>query len=455
MRIAVTGATGFVGRRLCARLLADGHVVVALTRDRERAARVLPARAEIADWEPERGGVTAAVLDGVDAVMHLAGAGVADGRWTEHRKTLILRSRVEGTRALVTALAALAPERRPRVLLSASAIGFYGDHGDTVVDEDAEAGTGFLAEVCQAWEREARAAEALGVRTVRVRIGIVLGAGGGALARMLPLFRLGIGGRLGSGRQWMSWIHLDDLVALWLFALEHDEIHGPLNAVAPRPVTNADFTRMLGAALGTPAIVPVPAVALRLALGEMADVLLGGQRVHPCVAERHGFRFPHPDLPAALTDLCRDQSTTLESEQWVPAPPSVVFPFFADARNLEELTPPFLGFRVLAVSTPTMAAGTRIDYRLSLHGIPMRWQSLVRDWEPERSFVDVQTRGPYRCWEHRHEFEPFRGGTVIRDRVVYELPLGALGGVLAGSWVARDLDAIFAFRRARVRARFG
>ena len=455
MRIAVTGATGFVGRRLSARLVADGHVVVALTRDRERAAPVLPARVEVADWDPERGDLAPSVLDGVDAVMHLAGAGVADGRWTDARKMRIRGSRVAGTRALVAAVAALPPGRRPRALLSASAIGFYGDRGDAVLTEEAEAGTGFLAEVCQAWDREARAAESLGVRTLRLRIGIVLGAGGGALARMRPPFRLGLGGRLGSGRQWMSWIHLEDLVALWVFALEHEEVNGVINAVAPHPVTNADFTAMLGAALERPALVPVPAVALRLALGEMAAVLLEGQRVEPDVARRLGFRFRHPDLPGALADVCRDRSTTLESEQWVPQPPSVVFPFFADARNLEQITPPFVGFRVLAVSTPTMEAGTRIDYRLSLHGIPVRWQSLIRDWEPERSFVDVQTRGPYRRWEHRHEFEPLRGGTLIRDHVVYELPLGALGGLVAGPKVAKDLEAIFAFRRARIRERFG
>jgi uncharacterized protein (TIGR01777 family) len=454
MIVAITGATGFVGTRLTAHLLAAGHDVVALTRSPERAERALPVRCRVAAWDPEHGRVESGALDGVDAVVNLAGAGVADGRWTARRKEAIRRSRVDATRVLGETIGALPSERRPRVLVSASAIGFYGDRGDEVLTEESVGGTGFLAGVCRGWEDAAIRAEVHGVRTVRIRIGVVLGRDGGALARMLPPFRLGLGGRIGSGSQWMSWIHLDDLVGLVAFALERQDVRGVVNAVAPAPVTNAEFSATLGRVLGRPAIVPVPSVALRVALGEMADVLLAGQRVVPAAAEALGFRFRHPELAGALVDVTADPATMLFHEQWVPRPPDEVFPFFADAHNLERITPPFLKFRILNVSTPVLQNGTRIDYQLSLHGVPVRWQSLIRDWNPNRSFVDSQTRGPYRRWDHTHEFEPHRGGTILRDRVQYELPLGAVGGIVAGRFVARDLDALFAYRRTVIREIF-
>jgi ligand-binding SRPBCC domain-containing protein len=228
-----------------------------------------------------------------------------------------------------------------------------------------------------------------------------------------------------------------------------------VNGVAPRAVTNAEFTATLARVLGRPALLPVPATALRIALGEMAGVLLESQRVVPAETEARGFRFRHPDLGSALVEVTADAGTVLEVEQWVPAPLDTVFSFFADARNLERITPPFLHFRILAVSTPTLRTGTRIDYRLSLHGVPVRWQSLIQDWQPNRTFVDVQTRGPYRRWEHTHEFESWNGGTIIRDRVAYELPVGALGAAVAGGFVAGDVARIFAFRRTAVREIFG
>jgi hypothetical protein len=455
MIVAVTGATGFVGTRLVAHLLATGHGVVVLTRRRADAERALPVRCRVAVWDPEHGALDPSALAGVDAVVNLAGAGVADARWTAQRKEIIRRSRVESTHRLVAAIAGVPADRRPRVLVSASAVGFYGDCGDEMLTEQSPRAPGFLADVCEAWEREALVAETHGVRTVLVRIGVVLGRGGGALARMLPPFRLGLGGCIGSGRQWMSWIHRDDLVALLAFALERADVRGVVNGVAPTPVTNADFATILGRTLVRPALLPVPSAALKLALGEMGGVLLEGQRVFPAAAEAHGFRFRFRELPEALVEITRDPSTTLEREQWVPRSPEEVFPFFSDAHNLERLTPPFLKFRVLAVSTPTLETGTRIDYRLSLHGVPVRWQSLIQDWSPNRSFADTQTRGPYHRWDHMHEFEPYDGGTIIRDRVHYELPLGALGGVVAGGFVAKDVAAIFAFRHEAIREIFG
>jgi uncharacterized protein (TIGR01777 family) len=294
MRALVTGATGLLGRALLARLSEP----TVLSRDPDHAASLLGGVSALR-WDSAREPAPLAALSGVDTIFHLAGEPLAEGRWTAEKKRRIHDSRVLGTRNLVAGLAAL-PGPRPRVLVSASAVGYYGDRGDEQLDESAPLGEGFLAGVCAAWEREALAAAALGMRVVCVRTGVVLAAGGGALARMLPAFRLGAGGPLGSGKQWMSWIHLDDVVGLFLHAGLHEPLQGPLNAVSPQPVTNAAFTRALGAALRRPAVVPIPRAALRIVFGEMSDLLFESQRVLPGVAQRTGYRFEHPELEGAM-----------------------------------------------------------------------------------------------------------------------------------------------------------
>jgi uncharacterized protein (TIGR01777 family) len=295
VKALVTGATGFIGRHLLPWL----KWPAVLTRNPERAGTAL-ANVEIHRWEPETGPPPAEAFRGVDTVFHLAGESVAAGRWSATRKQRIRDSRVLGTRHLVAALAAL--KERPAVLVSASAIGYYGDRGDEALDEDALPGNDFLAGVCKEWEAEANQAAELGIRVVTPRIGIVLGKGGGALEKMLTPFRLGLGGRLGSGRQWMSWIHIDDLIGLLLYAGPR-HISGPMNAVAPNPVTNREFTRELAGALRRPAVFPVPEFALKLAFGEMAGVLLSSQRVVPAVAQRTGYRFQYPRLADALREI--------------------------------------------------------------------------------------------------------------------------------------------------------
>jgi uncharacterized protein (TIGR01777 family) len=234
----------------------------------------------------------------VEAVFHLAGEPVAQGRWTAAKKQRIRESRVLGTRNLVATIGNMLP--RPRVLICASATGYYGDRGDELLEETSGSGQGFLAEVCRAWEAEALEAEKHGVRVVLARLGVVLAPRGGALERMLLPFRLGLGGKLGNGQQWMSWIHVDDAVGLLLHAAERKDLRGPLNVVSPTPVTNQDFTRRLAGALGRPALLAVPRLALNLALGEVSDVLLESQRVVPRVAQRAGYAFSYPDLESAL-----------------------------------------------------------------------------------------------------------------------------------------------------------
>ena len=280
VNITVTGATGFIGNRLVQALLAAGHNIHALGR---KQSTELPAES----------------LTDADAVIHLAGEPVAQ-RWTREVKQRIRSSRVDGTRNLVNALAR--QSRRPQVMVCASAIGYYGSRGDEVLTETSSPGSDFLARVVVEWEQAAQQAEALGIRVVPLRFGVVLGKGG-ALAKMLPPFRLGLGGRLASGRQWMSWIHVDDVIGLIRFALENSDIRGPMNATASQPVPNVEFTQQLATALHRPAIFPVPGFALKLLFGEMAQVILGSQRVVPQAAQSAGYRFEYPELRRALERL--------------------------------------------------------------------------------------------------------------------------------------------------------
>jgi uncharacterized protein (TIGR01777 family) len=298
VKITISGASGLIGRRLLKTLSAEGHALHVLSR---HAGTNMPGGVRLSPWDPLKGEPPADSLRDADAVIHLAGEPVAQ-RWTADVKQRIRDSRVTGTRNLVEALKKLTP--RPPVLVSASAIGYYGTRGDEILAETASPGSGFLPEVCAAWESQARAAEALGIRVVTLRIGIVLDTRGGALPRMLTPFRMGVGGKLASGKQWMSWIHLQDLVGLFHLALDQP-LSGPVNGVSPYPVNNADFTRALASALHRPAIFPVPAFALKTLFGEMAEVLLASQRVAPKAAEAAGFRFRFPQLEPALADLLK------------------------------------------------------------------------------------------------------------------------------------------------------
>jgi len=450
MKVLITGATGLVGRHLVRRLLEGGHEVVALTRNLDDASINLPVRCMIHEWFPDRGQIDDRALDDVDGVVHLAGEGVGEGRWNQERREALLRSRLDTTRLLVSAIAARLPEDRPWVFVSASGIGIYGERGDEVLAENSSPGEGYLAEVCVAWEREARRVEASGLRWVALRTGLVLARDGGALARMLPPFRLGVGGRHGSGRQWMSWIHIEDLVSLYVAALENRAFEGPINAVAPGPVTNSDFAAALASVMGRRARFPVPTSVLSFLLGERSGLVLTGQRVACTAADEAGFVFDYPEIAAALGELCADLSRVLEQEIWFEHTPQDVFAFFSDARNLEMITPSFVHFRITKAPEDGLFEGALIEYRLRLHGIPVRWRTRIDVWDPPRTFVDTQVAGPYRRWSHTHQFEPLDGGTLVRDVIRYELPLGALGDLVAGRLVEKDLALIFGYRRTRL-----
>ena len=294
MRVVIAGASGLVGRHLAPALRAAGI-------DVRRLVRRPASGPEEISWDPERGRLDAQALAGADGVVSLAGRSLL-GRWTARVKADIVNSRVQATRLLVDAIGGM--QARPTVLVSTSAIGFYGNRGDEVLTEDSSPGTGFLAELTQAWETEAGRAVDFGVRVVCPRFGLVLARGGGALGPMIPLFRVGLGGPIGDGRHWWSWVHIDDVVAVIIATLMSPSLQGPVNVVAPAPVTNREFSRALGQALHRPAILPAPAFAVRLVLGEVADeMILSSQRVMPARLQANGFAFRWQELPAALENL--------------------------------------------------------------------------------------------------------------------------------------------------------
>jgi uncharacterized protein (TIGR01777 family) len=298
MRVAITGATGLIGTRIVRALQARGDEVTVLSRDAMRAREAL-GDVDAHAWTPLDGPAPAAALSGRDGVIHLAGEPVAQ-RWSDAARGRIHDTREIGTRNLAEGLRAADP--RPRVLVSASGVDYYGQTGDQPLTEDSPPGEGFLARVCVAWEREAQAATELGMRVVNVRTAVVLDASGGALGKMLPFFRLGIGGPVAGGRQYLPWIHADDIVGIYLAALDDEAWTGPIIAAAPDPPTNREFSRALGRALHRPAIAPIPALAVRLLYGDMAEIVTDGHRTTPTRAVEHGYAFRHTELEPALRD---------------------------------------------------------------------------------------------------------------------------------------------------------
>ena len=319
-------------------------------------------------------------------------------------------------------------------------------------------GAGLLADMVDAWEAELGplTRQRPDVRVAVVRTGIVLARQGGALAKMLRLFRESAAGRLGCGKQWMSWIHIDDIVALFLHALD-SQATNILEGVGPRPVTNREFTKSLCRSLGVRENAPAPSLAIRALYGEMGGIVLESAKIEPRRTLASGFHFRFESLDHAFADLLTPlQGSTREkvSEQWVPHAPEAIWPYFCDEKNLEELTPDFLRFKVLGKSTREIGEGTLIDYSLKLNGIPIDWQSRIENWQPFRRFVDTQVKGPYSYWHHAHEFIPLAHGTLMRDVVRYRLPLGWLGSVVAGRKVEARVNQIFSHRSIRIAERF-
>ncbi len=300
MNVVIVGGTGFIGRNVVPGLTAGGHRVTIVTRNPDKASATVGDETHVRGWDPSHSRTLEQIFQGQDAVINLAGDSLAKGRWTRARKNLLRASRIETTRMQVNALSNLPEAVRPHVFISASGVGYYGLRATDGADETTKPGTGFLADLCVEWEREALRATDSGVRTVCLRIGMVLGKNGGALPKMLLPFKVFLGGPIGDGTQPVSWIHVEDLGRLVTAALDHESCQGPLNAVSPHPVAMHELCRQLGKILGRPSWLPVPAFALKLALGEMSTLMTHGQLVHPLTAQQLGFTYNYPHLDSAL-----------------------------------------------------------------------------------------------------------------------------------------------------------
>jgi uncharacterized protein (TIGR01777 family) len=404
-----------------------------------------------------------------DAVVNLAGEPLMGGRWTAARRAVLERSRIAVTEQLVQAMAEA--KTCPRVFISGSAVGYYGDRGNEPLTEASSGGGDFLARLCRRWESAALEAERLGVRVVLLRTGVALGRAGGALAQMLPPFKLGVGGPVGSGKEYLPWIHLHDLVKIIAVALVDDRYRGPVNGVAPEQATSQTFAHALGRALHRPAMFPVPAIALKAIFGEAATVLLASQRVDPRVLRERQFAFDFPTLDSALEDIVGGTAVDISPAQSRPeaagearyelrartvidAPLDQTFAFFSKPANLGVITPAAMSFSIQG-QVPPMATGAMIDYRVRVGPLPVRWRTRITTWEPGRTFADLQEKGPYRFWWHEHRFQADGPRTVMEDRVYYTPPLGLFGRLANRVFIRTALRKIFQYRGDVIRLRFG
>jgi uncharacterized protein (TIGR01777 family) len=472
MHVFVTGATGFVGRALVQSLLGRGYEVTAWVRDPERALQRLGPAVQLCSTQLCEAAL-AERLSRVDAVVNLAGESLLGKPWTRGQKRRLWTSRVELTQQLVAACAAASPP--PRTFISASAVGYYGDSAARELTEDSPRGPGFLAELCEAWEQAALRARACSARVLLLRIGIVLGADGGALAAMLPAFRLGLGGRLGDGKQYVPFVHLSDLLSMVLQGLTDERFSGPVNCTAPGPVTARELARVLGSVLRRPAFVPVPKLALRLVLGQRAEVVLQSQRALPAQLTRLGFEFQYASLPDALAQCVRraarvsiraahggdrlpgrrQPSYVLEHHSRLHVPHTQAFAFFCRAQNLGLITPSWMRFELTGEPPIAICEGTEIRYRIGLGPLRLRWRTVIRSWQPPALFVDTQAEGPYALWWHEHHLQADGDSTLMLDRVRYRPPLGWLGRLVHPFLIRPALRAIFAYRGEAIERLFG
>lgn len=451
MNILMTGATGLIGKKLGIELVREGHHIHALVRNTAKAKLELPFPATLIEWDSTQS-INPSVFESIDSIINLAGEPVAGPRWTEKRKQAIYSSRIIGTKNLVASL--ISSGKKVKSFISTSAIGYYGDCGDELLKETASAGQGFLSQVCFDWESATKPLREH-TRTCIIRIGVVLTPEGGALKELLSIYKSGLGGPVGSGQQWMSWIHQDDLINIFKTAIKDESYQGIINGVGPEPARNVEFSHTLAKAIGVKDWAKAPKIALSLALGEQAQIVLDSQRVSPAFLLKTGFHFQYPQLENALAHLVAPLKhpktgkivNTLTTYQWVPKKVPEVFEFFSEAKNLERITPDFLHFKITHESAGPMKAGKLIEYDLKLHGIPIHWKTEIAEWNEGKSFVDNQLKGPYKLWYHLHEFSPLAGGTLMRDHVRYQLPLKFIADPVAGAFVRKDVNKIFDYRR--------
>lgn len=444
--VLLVGGTGFIGEELGIALTRRGMSVRLLTRGKGPSAN-LAFPAESVQWGAG-GEVPARALAGVDAVVNLAGESVATGRWNAQKKKRILSSRVNTTEALVAA----ANAAKVGVFVQASAIGFYGDTAGQETTEAGQKGRGFLADVSEAWEAPLAKLESA-TRAVVMRLGVVLGGGGGALNEMLTPYVLGVGAKIASGKHYMSWIHIEDICRFVKEAIDAASYRGVYNLTAPIPATYEQLHQEMVAYFGGFRSLQVPQMALKLGLGEKSSMLLMDQNVIPGRLLEQGFSFQYEDLSSCLEDVIGKTDgdcAYLNQKQWVSKNIEDVWEFFSSEKNLERITPEFLNFQVEKLSTPKIQKGSLIDYRLKIHGVPVKWRTKITSFEPQRYFQDIQLRGPYKVWHHCHYFDRLGEGTLIIDHIKFKVPFGKIGGLIAYPFVRKDVEKIFQYRRGMV-----
>ena len=448
MRIVVTGATGLIGRNLVAKLIANGDSVAVLTRNGSKATEIFPSDVDIYQWDYNSDSFPLESLHASDAIVHLTGEPIK-GRWTKGKKHRIFQSRVNSTKNLVSALTTM--KNPPLRVVMASAVGYYGDRGDEKLPDSASRGEGFLADVSEAWEHASHPLRDAGICIIPLRLGLVLSNQGGALKELLLPWSLGLGTKIGNGSQWWPWIHIEDVVGLIDYALNGHIAAGPVNAVAPESVTQIAFAKELARVLHRPQIFRVPKSILRALLGELSWELTASRRA---INTETSYEYRYPTLEQAFQNLLSaneskgNEMSKYQTEMWIDAPIGKVFEFFSDPANLEQITPPWLKFKMMPFEHLSIGPGTIIDYRLRLHGVPITWQSEITEWNPPNHFVDVQKKGPYRHWTHTHEFDEAGTGTFVRDSVDYKVPGGYL---IDRVFVRKDIERIFTYRKSKLR----
>lgn len=452
--ILITGATGLIGSELVRHFFKLGFNLVLVGRNQKKLKKSFQIPCNFVEWD-FKSQFPIECLQNVDHIIHLAGAPIAAKRWSRKVKKEIFDSRVISTSRLIEAVKS--SQQKIKTIICSSAIGFYGDAGDAICTENSPVGKGFLGETAAAWENAFfdTGLKESGVRQVAVRTGIVLSLSGGAFSKMIAPFRIGLGGKIGSGTQWMSWIHIDDLVRLFETCVYNSAIIGPINGVSPTPIQNKHFTNQLNCFLKKPSFLSVPNIILRGILGEMSQLVLDSQRVVPTKALAQGFQFRFNTIDEVFKDLLGGYGNHLfKNFLWVPNSQKDVFDFFSDAKNLEKITPNWLNFRIVSMSTPEIQKGTLIKYKLKIKGLPFTWVTLISKWDNPNLFVDEQLKGPYKKWHHTHSFETIQKGTFIDDVVYYSLPFGQLGEFVAGGMVRNDIENIFMHRNEVIKQLF-
>ncbi len=442
-KVLLVGGSGFIGNYLGPMLVNAGYEIHLLTRKMKKDS-TLSFPAVQFEWNAQDD-IPDSALEGVSSIINLAGESIGQGRWTAAKQKRILESRVKVTDKVVFA----ANKFQISNLLQASAIGYYGDRDSEVINEQLDSGEGFLARTSKQWEAGLSNLSQK-TRSVVMRIGVVLGNSGGALNEILMPYHMGVGATVGSGKQYFSWIHIEDLSRFILAALDQNKYLGTYNLTAPEPITYGQLHKALLNHFSGIEAAKVPSFLLKLVLGKKAELILMSQRVVPERLQKDGFKLKFNTIDLALRDLLespKKDSTTIEYTQWVPQDIQKVWKFFSTEKNLEKITPPFLHFKVESMSTPTIQKDSIIDYRLRLHGLPLLWRSKIIDFQPEKSFIDFQLKGPYKIWHHTHDFLPLGEGTLIRDKIHFKIPMGMLGRLVAFLFIKRDIEKIFSYRK--------